>query len=129
MIVELKRLFLGSMSLEDLHIKALRLVKEADYPEGDTRNRVLRDTIISGLASDKICAKVIKEGKMSHWPESWKLPDLRSQPSDILIGCKKPQRSIMCSTARDLRRRADPDPVVAAAAVAAILLMMENPPN
>ena len=62
-IVELKRLFQGSRSLEDFHTKALRLVKEADYPEGDTRNRVLRDTIISGLASDKIHAKVIKERK------------------------------------------------------------------
>ena len=51
------------MSLEDFHTKALRLVKEADYPEGDTQNRVLRDTIISGFASDRICAKVIKEGK------------------------------------------------------------------
>ena len=51
------------MSLEDVHTKALRLVKEADYPEGDTQNRALRDTIISSLASDKICAKVIKEGK------------------------------------------------------------------
>ena len=51
------------MSLEDFHTKALRLVKEADYPEGDTQNRVLRNTIISGLASDKICVKVIKEGK------------------------------------------------------------------
>ena len=54
MIVELKRLIQGSMSLEDFHTKALRLVKEAEYPEGDTQNRVLRDTIISGLASDKI---------------------------------------------------------------------------
>ena len=63
MIVELKRLFQGSMSLEDFHTKALRLVKEAEYPEGDTQNSVLRDTIISGLASDKIQAKVIKEGK------------------------------------------------------------------
>ena len=53
-IVELKRLFQGSMSLEDFHTKALRLVKEAEYPEGDIWNRVLRDTIISGLASDKI---------------------------------------------------------------------------
>ena len=62
-IVELKRLLQDSMNLEDFHIKALRLVKEAEYPEGDTWNRVLRDTIISGLASDKIHAKVIKEGK------------------------------------------------------------------
>ena len=36
MIVELKRLFQGSMSLEDFHTKALRLVKEGEYPEGDT---------------------------------------------------------------------------------------------
>ena len=62
-IVELKRLFQGSMNLEDFHTKALRLVKEAEYSEGDTWNRVLRDTIISGFASDKIHAKVIKEGK------------------------------------------------------------------
>ena len=62
-IVELKRLFQGSMSLEDFPIMALRLVKEVEYPEGDTWNRVLRDTIISGLASDRIPAKIIKEGK------------------------------------------------------------------
>ena len=42
------------MSLEDFHTKALRLVKKAQYPEGDIQNRVLRDTTISGLASDKI---------------------------------------------------------------------------
>ena len=53
-IVELKRLFQDSMSLEDFHTKAHRLVKEGEYPEGDTWNRVLRDTIISGLASDRI---------------------------------------------------------------------------
>ena len=62
-VVELKRLFQGSMSLEDFHIKVLRLVKEAEYPEGDTWNRILWDTIISGLSSDKMWAKVIKEGK------------------------------------------------------------------
>ena len=54
MIVKLKRMFQGSMRLEEFHTKALKLVKEAEYPEGDIRNRVLRDTIISGLASDKI---------------------------------------------------------------------------
>ena len=63
MIVELKRLSQDSMSLEDFHTKALRLIKEGEYPEGDTQNRALRDTIISGLASDKIQANVIKEGK------------------------------------------------------------------
>ena len=63
MIVELERLFQGSMSLEDFNTKALRLVKEADYPEDGTQNRVLRDTIVSSVASDKIYVKVIKEGK------------------------------------------------------------------
>ena len=53
-IVKLKRLFQGFMSLEDFHTKVLRLVKEAIYPEGGTQNRLLQDTIISSLASDKI---------------------------------------------------------------------------
>ena len=52
-VVELKRLFQGSMSLEDFHTKVLHLVKEAEYPEGDTHGRVLRDMLISGIASDK----------------------------------------------------------------------------
>ena len=60
-VVELKQLFQGSLSLEDFHTKALRLVQQAGY-EGDARDRVLRDTIISGLASDKIRAKIVKEG-------------------------------------------------------------------
>ena len=60
-VVELKQLFQGSLTLEDFHTKAMRLVTEAGY-EGDTREQVLRDTIISGLASDKIRAKIVKEG-------------------------------------------------------------------
>ena len=51
------------MNLEYFHTKALRLVKEAEYPEGATQDRILRDILISGLASGKICAKIIKEGK------------------------------------------------------------------
>ena len=39
----------------------MRLVTEAGY-EGDARDQVLRDTIISGLTSDKIRAKIVKEG-------------------------------------------------------------------
>ena len=60
-VVELKQLFQGSLSLEDFHTKALRLVTQAGYT-GDTKDRVLRDTIISGLTSDKIRAKIVKEG-------------------------------------------------------------------
>ena len=60
-VVELKQLFQGSLSLEDFHTKVLRLVTQAGYT-GDAKDRVLRDTIISGLASDKIRAKIVKEG-------------------------------------------------------------------
>ena len=37
-------------------------MKEAEYPEEDKQSGILRDIIISGLASDRIHAKV-KEGK------------------------------------------------------------------
>ena len=60
-VVELKQLFQGSLTLEDFHTKATRLVTQAGY-EGDAREQVLRDTIISGLTSDKIRAKIVKEG-------------------------------------------------------------------
>ena len=56
------------MSLEDFHTKTLRLVKETKYPGQDTWNRVLRDTIISGLASDRIHTKIIQEGKDVTFP-------------------------------------------------------------
>ena len=59
--MELKRLFQGSLSLEDFHTKALRLVADAGYT-GAAKDKVLRDNIISGLASDKIRAKIVKEG-------------------------------------------------------------------
>ena len=49
------------MSLENFHTKAMRLVTQAGY-EGDTKDEVLRDTIISGIASEKIRAKIVKEG-------------------------------------------------------------------
>ena len=69
-VVELKQLFQDTLTLEDFHTKALRLVTQAGY-EGDAKEQVLRDTIISGLASDKIRAKIVKEGhkvkfKLSH---------------------------------------------------------------
>ena len=49
------------MSLEDFHTKAMRLVTQAGY-EGDAKDQVLRDTIISGITSEKIRAKIVKEG-------------------------------------------------------------------
>ena len=59
--MELKRLFQGTLSLEDFHTRAFRLVTQAGY-ENDAKDQVLRDTVISGLASDKIRAKIVKEG-------------------------------------------------------------------
>ena len=59
--MELKCLFQGYMTLEDFHRKALCLVTQAGH-EGATKERVLRDTIISGITSDKIRGKIVKEG-------------------------------------------------------------------
>ena len=59
-VVELKWLFQGTMSLEDFHTKAMRLVTQAGY-EGDAKEQVLRDTIIGRIASEKIRAKIVKE--------------------------------------------------------------------
>ena len=39
----------------------MRLVTQVVY-EGGAKDRVLRDTIISGIASEKIRAKIVKEG-------------------------------------------------------------------
>ena len=58
-VVELKWLFQGTMSLEDFHTKATRLVTQAGY-EGDAKDQVLRDTIISGISSEKVRAKIVK---------------------------------------------------------------------
>ena len=49
------------MSLEDFQTKATRLVTQVGY-EGAVKDRVLRDTIISGNSSEKIRAKIVKEG-------------------------------------------------------------------
>ena len=59
-VVELKQLFQGTMSLEDFHIKTIRLFTQAGY-EGDAKDKVLRDTIISRIVSEKIRAKIVKE--------------------------------------------------------------------
>ena len=42
-------------------MKASRLVIQAGYAD-DAKDRVLRDTIISGISSEKIRAKIVKEG-------------------------------------------------------------------
>ena len=66
---------------------------------------------------------------MSHWPESWKYPDWKFPPRDILTECKKQPRSTMCIMGRiQERKRQTKTPVVAVAVVAAVS-MLENPPN
>ena len=135
-IVELKRLFQGSMSLEDFHTKVLRLVKEAEYPEGDTWNRVLRDTIISGLASDKIWAKVIKEGKDVTLAWVMEIAWLEVSTQKHLNRMQELPKSTTSSTARVPRPKEDPnqDPVAAVVVMAVVaaestLETPENPPN
>ena len=126
-IVELKRLFQGSMSLEDFHTKALRLVKEGEYPEGDTWNRILRDTIISGLASDKIQAKISKEGKDVTLARVMKIARLEISTRDILTECRKQPRPTMCIMGKDPRKeRANQDPVVAVVVAVAAESTLEN---
>ena len=58
---DLSDCFKVNLSLEDFHTKALRLVTQAGY-EGDAKDKVLRDNIISGLTSDKIRAKIVERG-------------------------------------------------------------------
>ena len=57
-VVELKCLFQGSMTLEDFHTKALHLVTQAGYEE-DAKEKVLRDTIFSGISSERIRSKIL----------------------------------------------------------------------
>ena len=134
-VVELKRLFKGSMNLEDFHSKALRLVKEAEYPEEATQDRILRDTLISGLAFDKICAKIIKEGKhvilarVMETAIDWKFPH-----KNILAGCKTLQKLIMFSMERDRRKESQnlvvvkvQQTTVAAVETVAVLEALPNP--
>ena len=59
-VVELKQLFQGTMSLENFHSKATRLVTQAGYT-CNAREKVLRDTIISRISSEKIRSKIVKE--------------------------------------------------------------------
>ena len=61
-VVELKRLFQGNMNLEDCKIKAVKCIKQTEYPEPST-DCILRDTTISGIFSNKVRAKIVKEGK------------------------------------------------------------------
>ena len=106
MVVEPKRLFQGSMSLEDFHTKALRLVKEAEYPEGDTCNRILRDTLLNALASDKICAKIIKEGNDVTLPRVMEIARLEvSTQGNIDILNAEHSQGQLCSVWKGIKER------------------------
>ena len=60
-VVHLKRLFLGSMTLEQFVIKATLLVDEARYPTRQ-KDRMVCDTLIAGISNDIVCGKIIKKG-------------------------------------------------------------------
>ena len=60
-VVELKRLFQGSMTLEQFVTKATLLVDEARYPAGQ-KDRMVHDTLIAGISNDIVHGKIIKKG-------------------------------------------------------------------
>ena len=108
------------MSPEDFHTKAPRLVKEVEYPEGDTQNRVLRDTIISGLASDKVQAKIIKEGKDVKLARVMEIAWLEVSTQRHI---DRMQETIKCQLcALWIRLKANPESVAAVVAVVVVVV-------
>ena len=50
------------MTLEEFHARARILMEEAEYPTNAMKQRMLRDTVITGITDDNIQAKIAKEG-------------------------------------------------------------------
>ena len=59
-VVECKRLFQGSMTLEQFVTKATLLVDEARYPARQM-DRMVHDTLIAGISYDIVQGKIIKK--------------------------------------------------------------------
>ena len=57
----LKRLFQGSMTLEQFVTKATLLVDEARYLSRQ-KDRMVCDTLIAGISNDFVCRKIVKKG-------------------------------------------------------------------
>ena len=53
-VVELKHLFQGSIILEKFHTRARILMEESEFPTNAMKQRMLRDTVITGITDDKI---------------------------------------------------------------------------
>ena len=60
-VIELKWLFQGSMTLEQFTTKATLLVDEARYQAGH-KDRMVHDTLITGISNDMVHGKIIKKG-------------------------------------------------------------------
>ena len=60
-VVKLKRLFQGSMTLEQFITKATLLADEAGYPARQ-KDRIVHDILIAGISSDVVRGKIIKKG-------------------------------------------------------------------
>ena len=61
-VVELKRTISRELEFRGLSHKSFEVSGKMLVTQGPTKDKVLRDNIISGLASDKIQAKIVKEG-------------------------------------------------------------------
>ena len=60
-VMERKRLFQGSVTLEQFVTKAMLLVDEARYP-AIHKDRMVYDTLIAGISNDVVQGKIIKKG-------------------------------------------------------------------
>ena len=60
-VVELKRLFQGSMTLEQFVTQATLLVDEAGYPARQ-KDRIVCNTLIAGISNNIVHGKIIKKG-------------------------------------------------------------------
>ena len=104
------------------------MVKEAEYPEGDTWNRVLRDTIISGLASDSIHAKIIKEDKDVTLPRVMEIAHLEVSTQRHIDRMQETAKVNYIQYGKG-SKRGKQNPVEKAQQVVAVVAAVEKPPN
>ena len=104
-VVELKWLFQGTMSLEDFHTKAMRLVTQAGY-EGDAKDQVLRDTCyvntnlysaLEGTPSSYQLHFTIAAAKANHHSVSHQCEREPPSPISTLPGEHTGPHHILCS--------------------------------
>ena len=82
-VVELKRLFQGSMTLDQFVTKATFAVDEVGYPAGQ-KNRMVCDTLIAGISNGVVCGKIIKKGPDVTLAQVLEIPRLETATQESL---------------------------------------------